>query len=127
MDDVRAAAEELLRELNGLGDSPREWIDLNAVSMVAKAYLAANPADDGEPVIASRLPGFEPTDNGQGVKRRLASGCYLFVLHNCSVGVGSRQEWADHYHEIAPAGRTLQQVRVICTALGVPLRAGAKE
>lgn len=98
-DELRAAAEEVIDQVNSFGGYARKW-EVRAAA-VARAYLADHPADDGEAVLGpdGRPPAWWTPDLEASLGNR------LFEMERDPNSVL----------------KTVGQLRRLCRALGVPL------
>ena len=116
-EELKAAAERIAEHVrsNGLNT-----ISLDGLRTLARAYLLDHPADDGEPVTEEwlRSVGSEPLD---GVAQH-AWKLGLFV--NLAIQVdGSIVLNVDRFRATLKRGiATRADVRLLCKALGIPLK-----
>ena len=129
--ELRAAAERLTDGRNRLEDwqgPTGDCADMRAAIVLARAYIAANPADDGEPVTDEWL-------RSLGFSRHMqpAACCHLSIKTTTltltrwqdKAGDGpirwsvSGQDYSDWLpHCLWPVTRG--QVRRLCAAIGIP-------
>ena len=118
MSELRAAAEDTLRESAGLllqefgfhssGTARR-------ACMLAESYLAEHPADDAEPVTEEWLLSV-------GFKRHPFEGMLHVIDGWMSMSIGQHEKNA--FVNTPLRGKTRGDVRTLCRSLGIELKEG---